>query len=69
MSVKTLTSVAKRIIAERKELEGKDLSSNHELTIKQFTDNAAWLFSEFNSLKINYNKDDSSEPVSITIGF
>ncbi len=68
-TVKTLTTVAKKIIAERKNLDGKCLSSNHQLSKKQFIDNSAWLFDEFKSINIQYSKDNGSEPVSITIGF
>lgn len=67
--VKALTTVAKKIIAERNNLDGKALSSNHQLTKKQFIDNSAWLFDEFKTINIQYSKENGSEPVSITIGF
>ena len=66
---KVVSKVASIILAQRKELEGKALSSNHQLTKKQYIDNVAWLYDTFNSINVSYNQDGSSEPVNITIGF
>ena len=63
-----LSRTAKTIIAERKVLKSTELSSNHQVSKRQFLEIAPWLFDTFDSFQINYNKDDSSEPISITIG-
>jgi hypothetical protein len=63
-----LSRTAKTIIAERKVLKSTALSSNHQLSKKQYLEIATWLFDTFDSFQINYNKDDSSEPISLTIG-
>jgi hypothetical protein len=64
-----ISKVATAILAERKALEGKMLSSNHQLTIKQYIDNVAWLFDTFKSINVSFNDDGSTEPVNLTIGF
>ena len=69
MASKVISKVATAILAERKSLEGKALSSNHQLTIKQYIDNVAWLFDTFKSINVSFNDDGSTEPVNLTIGF
>lgn len=69
MATKVISKVATAILNQRKVLEGKALSSNHQLTKKQYVDNVAWLFDTFKLVEVKYNADGSSEPVNVTIGF
>jgi hypothetical protein len=62
-------SIETAIHTERKSLEGKALSSNHQLSKKQYYEITDWLFETFNSVNISYNNDNSAEPLNITIVF
>lgn len=73
-----MQSIINNIEADRKKLEGKALTSTHNLTILEFQSVQAYLFEKFDSMQITYNNLKSTEeleveaeqfPVCVVIGF